>query len=174
MDDKTSLILDVSQGTTKAQKTITYVNPEASSTELLEFANAVTGLSTDTLNKVTRVNRKELEENNYTIYGPSEINAQFNTEGDPESATYTNNYCVINEATNEPQTATFTTTSSTVDSSKVYLHTETSEAANGYAMISAYNQVNQYTEAKVTIAAAGDFGTLSKTCTIKFLTAREG
>lgn len=173
-EDKTSLILDIDRGANvTAQKTVTYVNPEATNTELLNFAQGMVGLSTDTLDKVTRVNRQEITEHNYSIYGPTNINAQFNVEGDPESAVYLNNYCVIDETTNEPQTATFTTEASSVDSSKAYLHVETSEAANGYAMISAYNQVNEYSEARVTISAAGEFGTLSKICTIKFFTARE-
>lgn len=157
-----SIIMDVTDSSrNKRQKAITNVNPEATNNELLNFANAVNALTVDTLDKVTRVEKKELSAESYWLFGATELVTRYNSN--PSDGTVSSYYEVA-DGNGSIQSATIAFTVGDYDTAKAHVTAETTEGEFGsVSYIEFYTNANEAVEVPVTVSAAGDFGSLSKT-----------
>lgn len=157
-----SIIMEVIDSSrNKRQKAITDINPEATNNELLNFANAVNALTVDTLDRVTRVEKKELSTESYWLFGANELVTRYNSN--PADGMVSSYYFVA-DANDSIQSATVNFTVGEYDTTKATVVADSSEGEFGpISFIEFYINANEAIEIPVTVSAAGDFGSLSKT-----------
>lgn len=168
-----SIIMDVTDSSrNKRQKAITNVNPEATNNELLSFANAVNALTVDTLDKVTRVEKKELSAESYWLFGATELATRYNDQAIDGTVS---SYYQVADSNGSIQSANINFTVGEYDTAKATVMAETADGEYGpVSYIDFYIKANEAVEIPVTVSAAGDFGSLSKTVRLVGLKGAEG
>ena len=61
MATNTSISITTTRDNVKKQKSITYIDPTATSEEILQFAHSITNLTNDTYQETTRIDKTELD-----------------------------------------------------------------------------------------------------------------
>jgi len=164
LESKTSIIIDKSEGQTKRQQSVTNVNPNATDKQMYDFAQGLVSLSTDTFDGAVRVDCKELTANNMQLFGANELVTRFYIEGNPQDGSVSSYYEVA-DGNGNIQSATINYTVGEYDMTKAYIEAIQQDMGQQglISYIEFFIKVNEHIEIPVTVSAAGDFGSLSKT-----------
>lgn len=159
MESKTSIIIDKLEGQTKRQQSVTNVNPDATDKQMYDFAQGLVSLSTDTFDGAVRVDRKELTASSVQLFGANELATRYNDN--PTDGTVSSYYQVA-DSNGSIQSATIAFTVGEYDTVKAHVVADSGSGTDPN-YIDFYITANEHVEIPVTVSAAGDFGSLSKT-----------
>lgn len=165
-ETKTSIVIDTTKGTSKKQRSITYVNPNATEAQMTAFVQQYGTLTTETVDEAAVVNRKTIPS---TIEPYTILISDINTIDENRVSNDGRFWAYIVTQTGEltaPDGVTKDSWSFAFDSTLLTMFTEANPYEEGTYYFTIAGKENKYITTPLTVSVIIDGVTYTKTITV--------